>query len=179
MSQLPASTKHAILLEYTPHSTTHGFAALAARHSTIGGRKTLERWYARWDHTAASLEHKSVAGRPRILTPSEVSRQVRAPIQAANRASTAVHYTDLLPKVQQQQKTGKEVTLRTLQRHGQEQQQLRAKKKTTKKRTVQQLRVSAYRHTMGKHLKWLCHSHTTLLTCVSCSFLNLTVTVSP
>lgn len=61
----------------------------------------------------------------------EVSRHVRAPILAANRAHRAVSYTQLLPEVRR--KTGKPITLRTLQRTGK--QQLKAKAKTTLKRT--------------------------------------------
>ena len=78
------------------------------------------------------MERKKGAGRARTLTPAEVSRHVRAPILAANRAHRAIHYTDLLPSVQQ--KTGKEVALRTLQRYGHD--ELDARNKTTKKRTA-------------------------------------------
>jgi hypothetical protein len=132
MSQLPASTKHAILLEYSPRSPTHSFSALAARHHIRGGESTIRKWHVRWDGTPDSLEHKRGAGRPHMLTPSEVSRYVRAPILAANRAHKAVHYSDLLSKVRQ--KTGKEIALRTLEHYGQ--QELHANKKMTKKRTA-------------------------------------------
>lgn len=134
MKQLSGETKHAILLEYQPHSPTHGFAALAARHSIAGGRKTVERWYSSWNGTPASLKHKSGAGRPRVLSKAEVSRHVRAPILAANRAHRAVHYTDLLKSAQQ--KTGKEVSLRSVQRYGKE--ELGARDKHSKKRTAQE-----------------------------------------
>jgi hypothetical protein len=62
---------------------------------------------------------------------SEISRHVRAPILAANRAHKAVSYTTLLPSVGL--KTRKQVTLRTLQRAGKE--QLAVNSRTTRKRT--------------------------------------------
>lgn len=43
-----------------------------------------------------------------------------------------MHYSDLLPKVKE--KTGKEISLRTLEKYGKE--ELRAKQKTSKKRTA-------------------------------------------
>ena len=57
---------------------------------------------------------------------------MRAPILAANRAHRAVHYTELLPEVRQ--KTGTEVSLRSLQRYGKE--ELGARDKHSKKRTA-------------------------------------------
>ena len=65
MKQFSASTKHSILLEYTPHSPTHSFSELAARHGVAGGRSTIQTWHSRWDDTIASLQHKKGAGRPR------------------------------------------------------------------------------------------------------------------
>jgi hypothetical protein len=132
MPNFNAATKHAILLEYIPSSPTHSYAAVAQRHGVAGGKSTIKRWHDRWDGTPASLEDKPRSGRPRLLTPADVSRHVRAPILAANRGHHAVRYTDLLPKVRE--KTGKHIALRTLQDYGQ--QQLRAKQKHTKKRTA-------------------------------------------
>ena len=62
------------------------------------------------------MQHKAGAGRPRALSKREVQQHVRTPILRANRAHKAVHYSKLLPGVQQ--KTGKELSLRTLQRYG-------------------------------------------------------------
>jgi hypothetical protein len=132
MSQLNSTTKHHILLEYTPYSRTHSFAALAAAHGVPGGKKTVERWYKQWDGTARSLERRPVSGRPRVLSRAEVSRHVRAPILAANRAHKPIHYTQLLPKVQE--KTRKELSIRTLRRYGKE--ELLAKQKHTNKRNI-------------------------------------------
>lgn len=132
MPHLNAEAKHAILLEYTPRSTTHGYTALARRHSVKGGARTIQRWHSRWDGTPHSLEHEPTPGRPRILTPAEVSRHVRATILAANRAHRAVSYTQLLPEVRR--KTGKAVSIQTLRRVGHE--QLGATRKHTRKRTA-------------------------------------------
>lgn len=141
MKQLTVEAKHTILLEYQPHSTTHSFSALARRHSIAGGERAVRRWHDRWDGTAASLQHKPGAGRPRLLSRAQISRHIRAPILAANRAHRAIHYTDLLPQVRQ--KTGKQISLRTLQRCGQ--QELGAKQKRSKKRTADESQ-SHYTH---------------------------------
>ena len=134
MKQFPPEQKHSILLEYTPHSRTHSFAALAARHGVAGGEQTVRRWHTQWDGTAASLQRKEGAGRPRVLSGREVQQHVRAPILRANRAHKAVHYSALLSSVQQ--KTGKEVSARTLRRYGKE--QLGAKQRRGKKRTAEE-----------------------------------------
>lgn len=132
MPHLSAEAKHHILLEYAPHDATRSFAALAARHAVAGGKRTVQRWHERWNGTPASLEEQLRTGRPRVLSRAEVSRHVRAPILAANRAHRAIHYSDLLPAVRE--KTGKEMSLRSLQRYGKE--ELGAKQKHTKKRTA-------------------------------------------
>jgi transposase len=140
MKQFPPEQKHSILLEYTPRSTTHSFAALAARHGVAGGGNTLQLWHQRWDGTVASLQHKPVSGRPRVLSRREVQQHVRTPILRANRAHKAVHYPALLAPLQQ--KTGKEVSLRTVQRYGKE--ELGARQRRGKKRTTEE---SQYTHT--------------------------------
>jgi transposase len=139
MPRLSADAKHAILLEYIPHSTTHSFAALALRHSIAGGKQVVQKWHAQWNRSAASLKEKPRSGRPRILSRADVSRHVRAPILAANRAHRAVSYADLLPEVKR--KTGKEISLRTLQRTGKE--ELGVKSKRTKKRTADESKCNA------------------------------------
>jgi hypothetical protein len=131
MRHLSAETKHAILLEYRSHSPTHGFEALARRHSVKGGKQTIRRWHSRWNGTPQSLERHEGSGTTPILTPSDVSRYVRAPILAANQSHRAVSYTQLLPSVRQ--KTRKSISLRTLQRTGKEQLQIHSK--ATRKRT--------------------------------------------
>lgn len=132
MPHLSAEAKHHILLEYAPHDATCSFAALARRHAIKGGHETVRQWWLRWDGSAASLEAQPRTGRPRVLSRAEVARHVATPIRAANRAHRAIHYTKLLPRVQAA--TGKEPSLRTLQRYGE--QELAAQKKRSKKRTA-------------------------------------------
>jgi hypothetical protein len=131
MPHLSAEAKHHILLEYVPHSTTHSFAALARRHDIAGGSEVVRRWHQRWNRTPESLKRHEGSGATPILTSSEISRHIRAPILAANRAQRVIHYPDVLRQVQT--KTGKKIALRTLQQYGKE--KCRIKEKTTRKRT--------------------------------------------
>lgn len=73
------------------------------------------------------------------LTAAQVSRHVRAPILAANRAHRAISYTELLPKVRE--KTGTQISLRSLQRYGKE--ELGAKQRRSKKRTAAESKCTA------------------------------------
>lgn len=132
MTPLSATTKHHILLEYSPRSPTRTLSALAARHGIRGGDRTLRRWLRRWDGTPQSLEHKAVSGRPHVLNSRQVQQYVRAPLLRANRAYRAVHYPQLLESVRLA--TGKNVSLRTLQRCGKEEQGARCTR--GKKRTA-------------------------------------------
>jgi hypothetical protein len=157
MPQLSAETKHHILLEYSPYSRSHSFAALAAKHRVEGGWRTVQRWHAQWNGSPASLQHRKGAGRPRLLSRAEISRHIRAPLLASNRSHKPVHYTELLPKVQQ--KTGKELAIRTLRLYGAE--VLKAKQKHTIKRTAQE---SKQKHTTEFLL---------LLSSFYCAFANL------
>jgi transposase len=124
--------KHTILSHYRAGSRDTSFRALARRFAVQGGDAVILRWYQRWDGTPQSLEHKKGAVRPRVLSKREVQQHVRAPILRANRAHKAVHYPTLLPAVQQ--KTGKELSLRTLRRYGKE--ELGVKQRRGKKRTA-------------------------------------------
>lgn len=139
MPHFTAEAKHAILLEYSPHHADRSLAALAQRHGVAGGRRTLQNWLSRWDRTPASLQRKAGGGRPRALTAAQVSRHVRAPILAANRAHRAVHYTTLLPRVRVA--TGTELSIQTLRRYGKE--QLAASQRRTKKRTSAECECNA------------------------------------
>lgn len=134
MPHLSAEAKHHILLEYSPHDTTRTFAALARCHAIKGGAQVIRLWYRKWDGTPASLQEQQRSGRPRVLSRAQVSRHVRAPILAANRAHRAIHYSELLPTVRQ--KTGTEVSLRSLQRYGKE--ELGGRDKPSKKRTAEE-----------------------------------------
>jgi transposase len=118
MKQFTPEQKHEILLEYSPRTTTHNFAALAHRHAVAGGGRTIQNWFARWDGSAASLQHAKGAGRPRSLTTEEVQRHITAPIRRKNRAHVPIHYSELQPALQQ--RTGKQVSSRTIRRYGKE-----------------------------------------------------------
>lgn len=131
MPHLTAEAKHHILLEYQPRSSTHNFAALARRHNISGGWRTIANWHSRWNGTLQSLQRQQGSGRPHTLTPAEVSRHIRAPILAANRAHRAIHYPDIWRQVQT--KTGKTIALRTIRHYGKE--TLAIKERTTRKRT--------------------------------------------
>jgi len=154
MKQFSPGAKHAILLEYIPHSPTHSFAALAARHGVAGGEEVVRRWHGRWDGTAASLQRKEGGGRPRALSSREVQQYVRAPILAANRKHKAVHYTTLLSPLQQ--KTGKEISLRTVQRYGKD--ELGARQRRGKKRTAEERQCI---HTCESECSCVLHVHGT------------------
>jgi len=134
MSHISADIKHTILLQYSAHDTSRSFSALARRHGVKGGGRTVQRWHSRWNGTSQSLERHEGSGVTHILTPSEVSRHIRAPILAANRSHRSVSYTKLLPEVQR--KTRKTVSLRTIQRIGKE--QLGIKSQHTEKKTQQE-----------------------------------------
>lgn len=131
MKQLTAQQKHDILVHCQTRRAGQTEMAVAALYGASVTARTIWNWRRRWNGTPRSLEHKPGAGRPRMLTPAEVSRHVRAPVLAANRAHRVVSYTTLLPSVRE--KTGKPVSVQTLRRVGKK--QLEIKSKTTRKRT--------------------------------------------
>lgn len=131
MPHLDSLTKHHILLEYSPDDDTRSFRALARKHDIEGGGKTIQRWYTQWNGTAASLKERTRSGRPRVLSSTQVALHVAAPIRNSNRAGRVVRYSNLLPQVQDA--TGKDLSLRTLQRYGRDEaggRQTRGKKRT-------------------------------------------------
>ena len=132
MTHLTPQHKHSILLEYQPHSRHHSFAALARRHGIKGGKQVLIKWHAAWNGTAATLEEQPHPGRPRILSAQEVQQYVARGIRAKNRNAQRVHYTDIQPVVNE--RTGKRLSLRTIQRYGKE--ELCAHSTRGKKRTA-------------------------------------------
>lgn len=134
MKHLSPPHKHSILLEYQPYSHAHSFAALAARHGIAGGARVVQRWHSVWDGTAASLAEKRKSGRPRILSTREVHRYVAPPIRAKNRSARRVHYPDIQPTVEE--KSGKQMSPRTLRRYGEE--ALGARQTHGKKRTAEE-----------------------------------------
>jgi hypothetical protein len=139
MSHFSADTKHHILLEYRAGDAARSFSALALRHAVKGGKRTVQRWHRQWDGTPASLQRRQGSGKACLLSRAQVSRHIRAPILAANRAHRAISYTQLLPRVQS--KTGKLVSIRTLRRYGKE--QLLVMQRRSKKRTADESECTA------------------------------------
>lgn len=139
MPQLSPEAKHHILLEYAPNDQTRSFAALARRHNIKGGRQVLQNWYSQWNGTVASLNRKLGSGKVRILSRAQVQQHVAKPILAANRAHRAISYPQLLPQVRD--RTGKNISLRTLERYGKE--DAGAKSKTTTKRIEAECKCNA------------------------------------
>lgn len=131
MKHLTSQRKHDILIHCESRRADQTECDVAALHGATVDRKTIRRWRSRWDRTPSSLERHAGTGATPILTPAEVSRHVRAPILAANRAHRAVSYTKLLPEVVR--KTGKAVSIQTLRRVGHA--QLQVASKHTRKRT--------------------------------------------
>ncbi|HVW99743.1 MAG TPA: helix-turn-helix domain-containing protein [Candidatus Babeliaceae bacterium] len=132
MSHFTPEFKHDILTQYLPHSHDNSFGALAHRYNIKGGKRTIQRWYARWDGTPSSLEQRAGAGRPRLLSSAQIRDTIALPIRNRNRAHRAIHYTELLPTVRE--RTGTTVSLPTIQRYGKE--IVRARDKSTRSRTA-------------------------------------------
>ena len=118
MSHLTPELKHEILTQYLPSSRDNNFGALARRYNIKGGKGTIQRWYARWDGTPASLEQRPGAGRPRLLSAAQIRDTIALSIRNRNRTHHAIYYTELLPTVRD--RTGASVSLRTIQRYGKE-----------------------------------------------------------
>ena len=143
MPQLAPKQKHDILTLYSSKNNTQLLQSLAHRYNIKGGKRVVWRWYQQWDGTPQSLERKKGSGRPTILTPTEVRDTIQLPIRNKNRASVPVHYSDLLPSITE--KTGKKISLSTIQRIGHD--QLGAKQKRTNKRTAVESKYTHVIHT--------------------------------
>ena len=125
---------HNILTLYSSNKNKHTFKSLALEYNIKGGRDVVARWYHQWDGTPQSLERKKGSGRPSVLTSQQVNEYIRMPIRNKNRSSKPIHYPQLHTSIQQ--KTGKQISLRTIQKIGKE--KLGVKQKRTKKRTSQE-----------------------------------------
>lgn len=166
MPHLSAEAKHHILLDYSPRSAAHSFAALAERHSIAGGANVVRHWHDRWDGTPQSLERRAGSGRQRTLSAAQVRRHVSAPIRNSNRAHRPVRYTRLLPQVQAATVT--QVSLRTLQRYGLE--EAGGRQTRGKKRTADECQCSYTCSVCGTSLSVACaHCAVCLCSCVTFS----------
>ena len=139
--QYTPQQKHRILTHYRAGKRGAGFAALARRFDITGGAAVIKRWHDKWDGTPQSLHHKQGAGRPRTLSSREVQQHVRAPILRANRKHRVVHYAQVQKAVQAS--TGKNLSLRTVQRYGKE--ELKARSTHGKKRTAEECKSTTGR----------------------------------
>jgi len=145
-----AAHSSSVMHHYTPEWKQHvlehycagvrgcGFGALAARFDVAGGESTVRGWHKQWDGSIESLQHKSGAGRPRILTEQQVQQHIVQPIRRSNRLHRAVHYqpirADLIAA------TGKQPSERTVRRYGHDAaiKEQRTKKRTAHERKLQQ-----------------------------------------
>jgi hypothetical protein len=132
MPHLTPKQKHDILKLYTPNDRNYSFESLARQYNIAGGCRVIQNWYYQWNGTPQSLERKKGSGRPTILTPQQVNDYIRTPIRNKNRSFKPIHYTQLLPSIQQKSST--QVSIQTVRRIGH--QQLGARQKRTKKRTA-------------------------------------------
>jgi transposase len=132
MPQLTANQKHDILMIYESKDTHKSFESLAHQYNIKGGNRVIQRWYRQWDGTAASLERKSGSGRPKLLSSTEVEQCIHLPIRNKNRGHTPVHYPQIQDAIKQ--KTGKQISLRTIQHYGRT--EVGVRQKRTVKRTA-------------------------------------------
>lgn len=169
MPHLTAQQKHDILIHCESRREGESEVDVAALHGATVTRATIWNWRQRWNHTPQSLKRREGSGATPILTPSEVSRHVHAPILAANRAHTVINYRTLLPSVRR--KTGKPIALRTLQENGKKQLQIHSM--ATRKRTRAECQ---YTHTCEIEHACLCRLYGADF---SLQCLSLSVTRSP
>lgn len=132
MKQLSPELKQHILTQHRAGTGTQSLAALARSAGVGVSASTVLRWQRRWDGTVQSLQHRGGAGRPRLLSATQVRRHVTPRVRAANRRGAAMHYTTMLHSIRAA--TGKSPSLRTMQRYGKQEQvkQKRGKKRTAK-----------------------------------------------
>lgn len=147
MPHLTPFEKHIILKSYTNHPTHATLSSIARDFCISGGASTIKKWLNQWNGTVQSLQRKSGSGRPKLLTSTQVKDYITQPIRNKNRSYKTVHYTELQSSIQH--KTGKEVSLRSIQRYGK--QELAIKHKQTKKRTADE-RNHIHHITMPTHL---------------------------
>jgi transposase len=134
--------KQAVLEYYQNNKSTESFASVAKKFNIQSGKKTVFRWYQRWNGTAQSLKQRARSGRPRVLNKSQVYHTIATPINESHKHARPIHYTDLIQSVQQ--KTHTHCSLRTIQRIGQ---QNDFKQKRTHKRSFYESNLYTHTHT--------------------------------
>jgi hypothetical protein len=128
--------KQRVLTNYIPHSRGNGFHSLAKQFDITGGAPLVHYWYQAWDGTPSSLQNKCSPGRPTILNTHEINQHIGAVVRRKNRQPRAAHYTNLMHDIKR--KSGKQVSLRTIQRYGKE--TLHIKDQSTTKREERECR---------------------------------------
>jgi transposase len=131
MGRYTPAFKHRILTLYRRRQRGLGFGALASAYGVIGGRRTVQRWYAAWDGTVKSLNERARSGRPRTLTSAQSKQYIGSIVRRKNRTNEPVNYWEVYQFVRD--RTGKNPSIRTIRRYGKE--QLRLKWSRTKKVT--------------------------------------------
>lgn len=106
-----------ILEEYEPRVRGKGIRALAKKHKVQGGHNLIKYWLSKWDGTVESLETVSGGDRRSILTNREKNKYVDRYITRRSKKD-AVQYPEV--KVHIENKTGKNISLPTVQRIGHE-----------------------------------------------------------
>jgi hypothetical protein len=178
MTNYPPQVKHRILTQYQPHCRGKGFKALAQQHGIQGGGRTIKYWYDRWDGTVASLERQPAgAGRPRILSSEEIKQHIGAQVKKKNRLPEPAHYTQLIYSVKE--KTGKQVSLRTIQRYGKEEESIRDNRaiKRTREERKHMITHAAKQNILSLFFDIFIYVSSTF--CVFLQFRLRTVTASP
>ena len=132
MPDFLSSLKHHILRQYQPRSKNLNFRSLADEYDIPGGESTIRKWYRKWDGTATSLDRKPGSGCPRLLNREQVKEFIQQPIKKKRRSHEAIHYTDLMPSIQENLEIP--ITLRTVRRYGRR--DLGVRMKATTKRTA-------------------------------------------
>jgi transposase len=112
-----APFKHRVLQYYKPGVRGHGARATASRF-LLPDHSLVLQWAAQWDGTVESLERKVGSGRKRKLTHEESTTHIEEFVRKRNKAGISTSYKEV--KAEVESKTGKTVSLRTVQRIGRE-----------------------------------------------------------
>jgi transposase-like protein len=110
-----AEFKRSVLSEYLPGVKGAGFAALAKRFHVKGGAMLVRSWWIAQKRNE-SLTKRTRPHRAGKLSPAEIGAYIREFVTAKNQSKVAVDYGDVQAHVKK--KTGKDISLRTIQRLG-------------------------------------------------------------
>jgi hypothetical protein len=110
-----AGVKLRALAWYRPGIRGHG-ALATAKHFLLPNAQLVRRWARESEERGSSLERKPGSGRKRKLTDEESTTHVKDFIVKKNKAGLSTSYEQVKQEVEA--KTGKEISLRTVQRLG-------------------------------------------------------------